>query len=197
MLLKPNEDSHTEEEREEQGDDDYIDGTTSTSGNDNDNNNNSNKKSDKKRVDFTKDGRKKVKQYDEDALVTSKGGEEEIEIEEKDTETFGTREKKSSKGFTETSSNSNGSDSGNKSSGNVQQDDAGEGDDDNDEFDDPSSKKNTLKDNLSDAEAKNLCLEWKKMHNIEPGVSWGSMPFNLQQKWQQYSCDYLLTRDNK
>ena len=49
-----------------------------------------------------------------------------------------------------------------------------------------------LKDNLSDSDARNFCEGWKQEHNVVVGVSWGSLPFDLQQKWLQYACDYLL-----
>ncbi len=45
---------------------------------------------------------------------------------------------------------------------------------------------------LSDAEAEKTCLEWKSKYSVSPGVSWGDLPFDLQQKWLEYSCDYFL-----
>lgn len=66
-----------------------------------------------------------------------------------------------------------------------------------DEFDDPGEeggggKEDIFRDNLSDADARHICNDWKKEHNVVPGVSWGSLPFQLQQKWLQYACDFLL-----
>ena len=49
-----------------------------------------------------------------------------------------------------------------------------------------------LKDNLSDSDARHFCESWKQEHNVVVGVSWGSLPFDIQQKWLQYACDYLL-----
>ncbi len=67
-----------------------------------------------------------------------------------------------------------------------------------DEFDDPSGESATgdssvFRDNLSDSDARHICSDWKNEHNVVVGVSWGSLPFQLQQKWMQYSCDYLLS----
>jgi hypothetical protein len=54
------------------------------------------------------------------------------------------------------------------------------------------SDKAAFRDNLSDADATHLCQEWRTTYNVVLGTSWGSMPFDLQQKWLQYACDYLL-----
>jgi hypothetical protein len=54
---------------------------------------------------------------------------------------------------------------------------------------------NELKNDINiptDAEASKLCNEWKKNYNVITGVSWGDLPYDLQQKWLQYSCDYHL-----
>lgn len=67
-----------------------------------------------------------------------------------------------------------------------------------DEYDDPtesfqkSGDKEVFRDNLSDADARHLCEGWAQEHNVKIGVDWGSLPFDLQQKWLQYACDYLL-----
>jgi len=45
---------------------------------------------------------------------------------------------------------------------------------------------------LSDAEASALCMQYKKEYNVDPGVSWGTLPYDLQEKWIQYSCDYHI-----
>jgi hypothetical protein len=46
---------------------------------------------------------------------------------------------------------------------------------------------------LTDSEIKKTCSEWKTNYNVVTGVSWGDLPYDLQQKWSQYSCDrYLL-----
>lgn len=54
--------------------------------------------------------------------------------------------------------------------------------------DDPSEKEEVL----SDSEALKLCQEWKEKYGVHIGVSWGSLPFELQHKWMKYSCDYHL-----
>lgn len=50
---------------------------------------------------------------------------------------------------------------------------------------------------ISDAEAFTFCSEWKETYNVVAGVSWGNLPYNLQQKWLEYSCDYHLQTDGK
>ena len=45
---------------------------------------------------------------------------------------------------------------------------------------------------LTDAEALRVCGEWKEKYNVVIGVSWGNLPYDLQQKWLEYSCDYHL-----
>lgn len=49
---------------------------------------------------------------------------------------------------------------------------------------------------ITDAEAEKTCLEWREKYKVIIGVSWGDLPFDLQQKWLEYSCDYQL-RENK
>lgn len=34
-----------------------------------------------------------------------------------------------------------------------------------------------------------LCLEWKTTFDVVPGVSWGTLPLDLQVKWKAYACD--------
>jgi hypothetical protein len=46
--------------------------------------------------------------------------------------------------------------------------------------------------NISDADAIKLCNEWKEKFLVVPGVSWGDLPYDLQQQWLHYSCDYHL-----
>lgn len=45
---------------------------------------------------------------------------------------------------------------------------------------------------LTDAEATEICTDWKKQYNVVVGVSWGDLPYDLQQKWLHYSCDYHM-----
>lgn len=49
---------------------------------------------------------------------------------------------------------------------------------------------------LSDVEATKLCTEWKTNYSVVTGVSWGNLPYDLQQKWLHYSCDYHLGDPN-
>ena len=50
---------------------------------------------------------------------------------------------------------------------------------------------------LSDAEAMKVCSEWQVKYNVVVGASWGDLPYDLQQKWLGYSCDYHLRSDEK
>lgn len=43
---------------------------------------------------------------------------------------------------------------------------------------------------LTDAEATALCLDWKVKYSVVQGASWGNLPYDLQQKWLKYACDY-------
>lgn len=45
---------------------------------------------------------------------------------------------------------------------------------------------------VSDAEATKTCTEWKEKYSVAVGISWGNLPYDLQQKWLHYSCDYHL-----
>lgn len=45
---------------------------------------------------------------------------------------------------------------------------------------------------ITDAEAIESCTEWKTKYNVIVGASWGDLPYDLQQKWLEYSCDYHL-----
>jgi len=84
-----------------------------------------------------------------------------------------------------------------KKSGEGDEADGG-GDEGTDDYDDPGEegaegKADTFRDNLSDADARHICSDWRTEHNVVVSVSWGSLPFQLQQKWMQYACDYLLS----
>lgn len=46
---------------------------------------------------------------------------------------------------------------------------------------------------VTDAEAEKICNEWKEKYKVAIGVSWGELPYDLQQKWLEYSCDYHMT----
>lgn len=45
---------------------------------------------------------------------------------------------------------------------------------------------------LTDAEAGALCTDLKERFSVIPGVSWGNLPHDQQQRWLHYSCDYHL-----
>jgi hypothetical protein len=45
---------------------------------------------------------------------------------------------------------------------------------------------------LTDAEAMQVCTEMKEQFHVIVGVSWGDLPFDLQNKWLANSCDYHL-----
>lgn len=48
---------------------------------------------------------------------------------------------------------------------------------------------------ITDADATKKCMEWKANYSVVTGVSWGNLPYDLQQKWLKYSCDYHLSED--
>ena len=45
---------------------------------------------------------------------------------------------------------------------------------------------------ITDAEAIETCTAWKNKYNVIVGASWGDLPYDLQQKWLEYSCDYHM-----
>ena len=69
-----------------------------------------------------------------------------------------------------------------------------------DEYDDPSQSfgraaqegQAVFRDGLSDADARHLCEGWQTEYDVKIGVNWGSLPYDLQQTWLKYACDYLL-----
>jgi len=46
---------------------------------------------------------------------------------------------------------------------------------------------------LPEAEARPLCAKWKADYGVQPGVAWGSLPFDMQEKWKSYDCDTYVT----
>ena len=48
---------------------------------------------------------------------------------------------------------------------------------------------------ITDTEAVATCTEWKTKYNVIVGASWGDLPYDLQQKWLEYSCDYHMKED--
>ena len=69
-----------------------------------------------------------------------------------------------------------------------------------DDYDDKVKKKDVdEKDKamtLTDAEATAICTDWMIKYSVVQGVSWGNLPFDLQQKWLSYSCDYHFGKIN-
>lgn len=45
---------------------------------------------------------------------------------------------------------------------------------------------------LPEAQARPLCNKWKASYGVQPGVSWGSLPGDLQEKWKSYDCDIYV-----
>jgi len=45
---------------------------------------------------------------------------------------------------------------------------------------------------ISDEERKVACRDWKQTYGVVTGVSWGSLPLELQKDWRRYDCDYYL-----
>ena len=64
-----------------------------------------------------------------------------------------------------------------------------------DKYDDDETSADEVKkteDTITDAEAIKLCSDWRTKYSVVQGISWGNLPFDLQQKWLKYSCDYHL-----
>lgn len=47
---------------------------------------------------------------------------------------------------------------------------------------------------ISDEERKTICRDWKQTYNVVTGVSWGSLPFELQGDWKRYECDHFIAQ---
>ena len=45
---------------------------------------------------------------------------------------------------------------------------------------------------ITDAEAIETCTKWKEQYHVIVGASWGDLPYDMQQKWLEYSCDYHM-----
>lgn len=45
---------------------------------------------------------------------------------------------------------------------------------------------------VSDADAHKQCTEWKNTYNVDVGINWGTLPYDLQDKWLAMECDYHL-----
>jgi hypothetical protein len=69
-------------------------------------------------------------------------------------------------------------------------------------FDDYQSKaENELSEqNLESFEGKDAteqleeCKEWKERYGVVIGVSWGELPYDLQTRWRDSSCDFYLSK---
>ncbi len=85
-----------------------------------------------------------------------------------------------------------------KNKGKGKRESEGRGDDWDDEYDDPAEemaseeKEGVFRDGMSDSDARHMCQGWQSEHSVKLGQDWGTLPFDLQQKWNQYACDYLL-----
>jgi hypothetical protein len=42
---------------------------------------------------------------------------------------------------------------------------------------------------ISDEERTATCRDWKQTYSVVTGVSWGSLPYELQKDWKRYYCD--------
>ena len=60
------------------------------------------------------------------------------------------------------------------------------------------AKKDEAKfESLTDSEAVKQCTELKDKFSVIPGVSWGNLPYDQQQRWLHYSCDYHLAAPSR
>ena len=50
---------------------------------------------------------------------------------------------------------------------------------------------------MSDADSIRICSEWKVKYSVVVGVSWGDLPYDLQQRWISHSCDYHVQEDRE
>ena len=41
-------------------------------------------------------------------------------------------------------------------------------------------------------ERREACRKWRTDHAVSPGVSWGTLPADLQRTWRDYDCDIFL-----
>jgi hypothetical protein len=44
---------------------------------------------------------------------------------------------------------------------------------------------------------KKLCRQWKRKHQVNPGVSWGTLSTLQQDKWMKYRCDQFFCEPNE
>ena len=49
---------------------------------------------------------------------------------------------------------------------------------------------------VSDEEAYTRCRAWQGEYNVVLGVSWGTLPYDLQSTWKTYECDYHLSESS-
>lgn len=45
------------------------------------------------------------------------------------------------------------------------------------------------KERVAEAVAKPACDGWKAEYKVQPGIGWGTLPLDLQEKWKAYDCD--------
>mmetsp|Transcript_27072 Transcript_27072/g.83115 ORF Transcript_27072/g.83115 Transcript_27072/m.83115 type:complete len:219 (+) Transcript_27072:55-711(+) len=58
--------------------------------------------------------------------------------------------------------------------------------------DDPYAARTTEEPLPSVKERSATCLGWRTQYAVSPGVSWGSLPLELQAKWRAFDCDIYL-----
>ena len=42
---------------------------------------------------------------------------------------------------------------------------------------------------VAEAVAKPACDGWKADYKVQPGIGWGTLPYDLQEQWKAYDCD--------
>ena len=47
---------------------------------------------------------------------------------------------------------------------------------------------------VSEDVARPACADWKATYDVQPGISWGGLPEDLQEKWKAYDCDTYTMR---
>lgn len=41
-------------------------------------------------------------------------------------------------------------------------------------------------------ERSKTCKDWRITYGVSPGVSWGNLPYEMQQRWRNYDCDIFM-----
>ena len=65
-----------------------------------------------------------------------------------------------------------------------------------DRYGEPSGEESPEDDRVVDLppteERREACRKWRTDHAVSPGVSWGTLPADLQRTWRDYDCDIFL-----